>query len=498
MLLRPTADDARLVLQTLGRILAILAGVGVIPLGWAVALGEWDPAGSFLLMIGCFASLGFALQIARPSASMRLGWSHGMVVVALTWLVVPALGAVPFALSGHFGGWLDAYFDAMSGITTTGLATVQDLDHLASSINLWRHLLQFLGGQGIVLAMLSIFAGGGMMTLYYSEARDDRILPSVRSTARFIWGMSLLHGLVGVTALWLVGWLALGFSPGRSLFHGLTIFMAAFDTGGFSPQSTSLAYYRSALYEAVTAVFMVGGAMSFGLHYAMWRRRERARPGLEARTIATTFSASLIVALLGLVLLGQYVDLHGLVRRGLFQVLSAHTGTGFSTVSTPDLLRWDGVAFAAIATAMALGGMASSTAGGVKALRIGLTLRALAGQVRHTLLPRQAVTPEVYWHFGRRRLSPEVAQAVMAVSLLYVALYLLGAGVALGFGYPLQEALFESISAGANVGLSVGVTAPTMPTLLKSLYVLQMWAGRLEFVAVFSLIGFLLSWVVGE
>jgi trk system potassium uptake protein TrkH len=151
-----------------------------------------------------------------------------------------------------------------------------------------------------------------------------------------------------------------------------------------------------------------------------------------------------------------------------------------------------------MAIAMALGGMGSSTAGGVKALRVGLTVKAITNQIRQVLLPEGAVVGTQYYQSGRKRLTPELAQSAMTVALLYVALFLLGAGVALGYGYGLQEALFESVSAGASVGLSVGITDPTMPALLKLTYMFQMWAGRLEFVAVFALAGFGVSWLRGK
>ncbi len=147
---------------------------------------------------------------------------------------------------------------------------------------------------------------------------------------------------------------------------------------------------------------------------------------------------------------------------------------------------------------MALGGMSSSTAGGVKSLRIGLTVRSLIDTVRASLLPERSVIPRRYLQYGAHRLTPELAQSVMVVSLLYVALYLLGAGVGIASGFPLQESLFESISAGAAVGLSTGVTGPDMPAVLQIVMILQMWIGRLEFIAVFALFGFAASWVVGE
>lgn len=498
MLIRPVIDDYRVIGFYLGRVFLVVAAASLLPVVWAALAGEWNPFGSFLLMAGVFALLGVLGAGLSPEQS-ELDWSHGMVVVALTWLIVPMIGAIPLLLSGHFARPLDALFDAMSGLTTTGLSLIGDVDHLASSLNFWRHFLQFLGGQGIIIAALTIFAGTGGITLYFGEARDERILPSVTSTARFIWAVSVVHLVFGVTALGLVGWRILGFDLDRAVFHGLMTFFAGFDTGGFSPQSTSIGYYHSAIYEGVTALLMVAGAMSFGLHYALWRGPRRNVLGnLETRTILSTFGFTMVLTILGLAATGLFTTVSGLTRQGFFQILSAHTGTGFSTVPSAELAKWGGLAFGGMAIAMALGGMGSSTAGGVKSLRIGLTIKAVMNQIKRVLLPEHALVGTAYQQSGRKHLTPELVQSVMTVSLLYVALYLLGTGIGLAYGIPLQDALFESVSASANVGLSVGVTDPSMPVALELVYMLQMWAGRLEFVAVFSLLGFIYASVRGK
>ncbi len=498
MLIKPVAADLRVIAHSLGRIFIVVAFAGLAPLAWAAVSREWRPFSSFLLMIGIFLFLGVLGLRQHPTAE-RLDWSHGMVVVALTWLLVPTVGAIPFAFSGHFGGPLDSLFDAVSGLTTTGLALVQDLDHLAPSLNFWRHMLHFLGGQGIIIAALVLFAGGGALTLYLGEARDEKILPSVMSTARFIWSVAVVHLVLGVTALGLVGWLVLGFEPYRALFHGLMVFFAGFDTGGFAPQSTSLGYYHSPVFEAAAAVLMVAGAMSFGVHYALWKGRRRSVLGnLETRTILSTFGLTMTLTLVGLAATGLYTQVFGLTRQGFFQILSAHTGTGFATVPAVELATWSGLAYGGLAIAMALGGMASSTAGGVKALRVGVTFRAVINQIQEVLLPEGAVVSTGFIQSGRKRLTPHLAQAAMTISLLYVVLFPIGAGMGVAYGLPLDQALFESVSAAANVGLSVGVTNPAMPIALKIMYMAEMWLGRLEFVSVFAFLGFLYSWMRGK
>lgn len=498
MLLRPHRDDVAQIVFYLGRIMWVLAVAGLIPAVVALVAQEWQPLGWFLTMSGTAALLGGLSEPLRPRAKRSLRWGDGMVVVALTWLVVPAVGSIPFLLSGHFGDGLDAIFESMSGFTATGLTVMSDIDHNPTSMTVWRQTTQFLGGQGIVLAALSVFAGGGILALYHGEARDERVFPSVRSTARFIWLVALWHGLLGIAAFWLIGVTRLGFEPMRALFHGYSIFIAAFDTGGFSPMSTSLAYYRSFAYEVVTMWLMLAGTLSFGVHYALWRGPRNVLKNLESKTMATSVVIISSLVFAGLIAAGSFDHVGSLVRRGFFHVLSAHTSTGFATVGTADLAAWGGLAFAALATAMALGGMGSSTSGGVKALRVGLTIKTLANTIREVLLPEHSVIRQRYYQNGSKQLSPQLAQSVMAVSLLFVALYLFGAMVGMAYGLPLQDALFESVSAAGTVGLSVGITGPAMPVGLQLTYILLMWAGRLEFIALFALAGFVYAAVVGE
>lgn len=511
MLLRPAPDDFRAIGSALGRVISVVAVFALLPAGWALYRREWEALSGIVLMIGIALLIAALLdRLERPRA--ELSWSQGMVVVATAWLVVPALGSIPLALSAHTASWLDAFFEAMSGITTTGLSLIHDLDHLPESLNLWRHTLQFLGGQGIVLAALTFFAGSGILSLFHGEAHDERIFPSVTSTARFIWRVAVVHAVIGVSALGLEARWGLGFRADRSVFHALTVFMTAFDTGGFAPQSTSLGYYHSAAFEITATVLMVAGALSFGLHHALWTSRERrarrrrlgveAEPpilrNLEVRTILTSFAVLTVATLGGLAATGVYTDLRGLTRRGMFQLFAAHTNAGFTTIPAAELEQWGGMAFIAIAVAMALGGMASSTAGGITSLRVGLTMKAITDSIREAILPDRAVISTHFHQTTSQRLTPHLAQSVMAISLLYVGLFFLGAAAGVAYGHPFGVALFDSIGAGSNAGLTIGMVTPDMPIPLKVIMLTQMYVGRLEFVAAFALIGFLIAWRVGK
>ena len=497
---RPGREDLRLIGYQLGRVATGLSLMMALPAVIALALREWNAATALIAGAGISATLG---QISewRLATRASLTRSHATVVVALAWLLGSVLAAIPLYLSGHFADFVDAWFEAMSGLTTSGLSVIADLDHLSISMNLYRHLTHFAGGQGIVIVVLAVFASSSRAgMLYVAEGREDRIVPNIVHTARFIFTVAAVYLVIGTAALYAALEVA-GISGWRGLWHALNLFMAAFDTGGFTPVSPSIGYYHSATLEAVTMVLMIAGTLSFGLHYHLWSGRLRElRNNLEVRSLLITATGLTALALLGLARSGALTDHDGLFRRGVFTVISAHSGTGFA-VSQGRLLvtDWGVLAPAAVVLAMALGGMAGSTAGGIKALRIGITAKTIAHDIRRILSPDNALVVTTF-HSGQRRiLRDHVARSATTILLLYGITFLAGTGIALFTGdWSFGEAVFESVSATANVGLSVGITDPDMPRLLQVTEIAQMWVGRLEFVAAFALLGTLVGIVRGR
>lgn len=500
MLIRPNRSDLRIIGYYVGR---VVYGVGVtllLPLVVALALGEWNSASAIGVGAGVGIVIGQAAEI-RLFTRAGLRWSHGMVTVALSWLLAALVLALPFYLSGHFASFVDAYFDAMSGLTTSGLSLLQDLDHLSDSMNFVRHLSHFAGGQGIIIVVLTVFSSGAgqIGTLFVGEGRDERVVPNVIRTARFIYLIATAWLIVGTAALFVAG-LHAGLNPGRALFHGVNLFMAAFDTGGFSPNSTSLAYYHSVAIEVVAIVLMVAGALSFPIHFDLWRRRARtAMQHVESRTFATTMATLVVVTVLGLARTGTYTDTGGLFRKGVFTVISAHTGTGFTVIS-PRLFvtDWGLFAPAAIVVAMSLGAMAGSTAGGMKSIRIGMATKSVVRDIRKAIAPPSSLVVASYRSRFRRVLTDQQVSSAIVIIVLFLLMYLGGALVGVFYGVPIDQALFESTSAGANVGLTAGYIGPTNPTPLKVVYILQMYLGRLEFLAAFALVGFVVAMVRGK
>jgi len=472
----------------------------LIPMAVGLIAGEINPVIDFTLGLSICLSLGLVLTMLFR-AEKDLSWLHGMVVVSLSWLVAMVLGAIPLYLSGHWKSFLDACFDSMSGFATTGLVLIQDLDHLSYSHNFWRHLIMFLGGQGIVVVALTFLVRGisGAFKIYVGEARGERVLPNVIHTARFIWMVSIIYFMLGTTTLGVIGFIE-GLPPLRALFHGACIFMAAFDTGGFTPQSQNIVYYHSFAFEIATILIMVFGAINFKVHYAVWtgNRKEIFR-NIE---IITFFSSVVIIFSLIVLDLSRsdiYPQALVMFRRGFYQLISAHTGTGYSTLYVGQFIReWGNLAIFGIIIAMALGGATCSTTGGIKVLRIGLIVKTLFYDVKKILLPEDAVEVARFHHIKDLILEDKRVRTVLLITTVYLFLYIAGAIVGMLLGYPFLESLFESTSAAANVGLSSGITSASMPAALKVTYILQMWAGRLEFMSVFALLGFIIAIIKGR
>jgi trk system potassium uptake protein TrkH len=472
---------------------ALLMGIAVtmlVPLVLALVLREWAPALDYMIGIGVTLFFGSSLMMANVRAD-SLNRKQALIVTALAWIVASAASAVPLYFSHNYFSYLDALFDSMSGLATTGLSVAVDLDHMAWSHAMWRHLLHLIGGQGIVVAAISfaVARGGGAFALYQAEGRDERILPNVQHTARFIWFVTAVYVSVGTLAL--TGAMLLqGISPGAAVLNAFFICVAAFDTGGFAPHSQSLLYYHSWLVESVTLVLMLAGTMNFALQADVWRGDVREMvTNIETRTLAFNMFVLTAFASAGVALFGVLDTGGEFARKVMFHIVSAHTGTGHQTIYAPQWsLTLGGAGIAAVILAMAAGGAVSSTAGGIKALRLGVIVKAMVLNIRRALAPSTAVVKARYHHITDKTLTDQLISSSMTVFILYVVTYITGALVGMAYGYPAGDALFESTSAAGGVGLSIGITSPSMPAGMKWLYIFEMWAGRLEFLALMALI----------
>ncbi len=500
MIIRPRYSDFKVIGLYTGKVIIGVGLLMLLPFATALCFGEWNAAIDFLVGIGACFAFGFGME-ALCQTTRDLNWSHGLVVASFSWFVAMGLGAVPHWLFGHFGSYLDAMFDVMSGYTTTGMFLLQDLDHVSHGLNMWRHVLTYAGGQGIIVVALTFLFRGtaGAYKLYVGEGKDERLLPNVIQTARAIWLVSLAYLVVGSFALWLAGmWLGQG--PVRGLLHAVWIFMAGWSTGGFAPQSYNTFYYHSLLYEVISAIIFIIGSFNFALHWAVWTGdRSELRKNIEIISFCITMTITMLVTTAALMQLKVYPEAMMFFRKMFYQVASGHTTTGFSTIYSRTFVRqWGSLAMLGVTLAMAIGASACSTGGGFKGIRMGIIAKALAQDVRRMISPESVRVVQKWHHITTRVLDDGTVRTAMLIVLSYVGIYSLGTGVGVYYGYEPVEALFDAVSAGSNTGLSCGVVGPGNPALMKAVYIFEMWAGRLEFMSLFALGGYFVAVLRGK
>jgi trk system potassium uptake protein TrkH len=245
---------------------------------------------------------------------------------------------------------------------------------------------------------------------------------------------------------------------------------------------------------------MIFGAINFKLHYHIWmgRRKEIFR-NIETRTLFITAMITFFIVAVGLTQLNTYPKVIMLLRKGFYQLISGHTGTGFMTIYAQQFINeWNHLSLVGIIIAMALGGAVCSTTGAIKMLRVGIIFKALLEDIKRIILPERAIVIQKFHHIKEIILEDKQARSALLITLAYLVLYAFGALIGMFYGYPFLNSLFESTSAAANVGLSCGITNTAMPAVLKLTYIFQMWAGRLEFISVFTLIGFFIAAIKGK
>ena len=231
-----------------GNTMLIFTSLFILPILVAIGYGDLNSMFDFIISMSTsiLVSCGLILYGIKSRHSLEgLSWRHGLVVASLTWVLLTVISAIPYRLSGNSLSFLDALFDVMSGFTTTGVFLLQDLDHISQALNFWRHLLTFVGGQGMIVLAISFFVKeiGSAYKFYVGEGKDISLVPNVKGTAQWIWKISLIYLFIGTLLLWIQG-MRLGLNPLNAVFHGLYIFMAAWSTGGFAPNYQNILFYQ--------------------------------------------------------------------------------------------------------------------------------------------------------------------------------------------------------------------------------------------------------------
>ncbi|GIV61258.1 MAG: Trk system potassium transporter TrkH [Rhodothermaceae bacterium] len=493
-----TVLNYRAVVRTLGALVFFLGVALLFPMGVGLLYGEsnwWSFGVTALLCLGV-GGAGWRL-VGQRGEDLRV--REGFAIVALAWFVLALLGALPFVIGGVLSSYTDAFFETISGFTTTGAtilggAATPAIEAIPRAFLFWRSLAHWLGGMGIIvltLAILPILGVGGMQ-LFKAEVPGpsaDKLTPRVQETARRLW--MIYVGLTAAQVLLLL--------PAMNLFDAVNHAFATMATGGFSTKNGSVADYGSAYVEWVITLFMILAGMNFALHFRLLRGEARvALRDTELRVYLAILAVGTVLVTLSVwqplarfFAPGQdaafegYASLEAALRYAAFQVVSIVTTTGFGTA---DYEVWPSMAIGVIFVLFFVGGMAGSTGGGVKVVRHVLLFKNSFREIKQLIHP-QAILPI---RLGDRVVSQEIMRNVLSFIALYFGLVTAGTLAMSMLGLDLLSALGATISCLGNIGPAFGSLGPTenyahLPGVAKWVLGFLMIAGRLELFTVLIL-----------
>jgi trk system potassium uptake protein TrkH len=459
----------RLTLHIIGSFLKYFALAYIAPLVTAIYYGEdWR---IFLYSLLITLAIGLLLEFGfRTTKEIERG--DGFTIVAFTWLFIPLLGTLPYVFLGL--GFLDAFFETMSGFTTTGATILNVVEDLPKSALLWRSLTQWLGGMGVILLFISILprlgvGGSQLFDREFPGPLPERLRPRFRTTARLLWVI-----YVGFTGAEIA---LLHFLARLPLFDSICVSFSTIPTGGFTPTTASIGFYNNPLAEYIIMVFMFLAGMSFIIHYQFLRGNWKAIKGEEFRLylIILAVATSLLILAQGL----------NAYREGMFQAISIMTTTGFVTA---DFGSWHSGARIVLLALMFIGACGGSTGGAIKVVRF-LTL------IKHTrVMMMKAISPKavIPVKLNQKPLQEGIIRDIISFLFLYILVAVLASLVLCFLGLNLETSISAVAATLGNVGPGLGGVGPSsnyslLPGAAKFILIMCMWLGRLELFTVFMI-----------
>ena len=465
--------NKRLVLRLLGAILLIEALAMAPSLAISFLYGDGD-ALALLSSMALLAALGFpAWRFAHPR-EQNLRAREGFLVVALSWVLLSAFGALPFVISGLIPNYIDAFFEAVSGFTTTGATLMGNFDGLPRGVMFWRSFTHWIGGMGVLVLTLALLPQmtGRSSHLVRAESPGpslSKIVPKMGDTAKILY---LIYG--ALTMIELAALIIAGMSPYDAAIHA----MGTAGTGGFSNYGSSVGAFDSAVIDAIITFFMVLFGINFALFYRVlvggWRDALRSE---ELHWYLALFAGSTLFV--SLMILPQYGTFLNALRYGSFQVATIMSTTGYATA---DFNLWPQAVKALIVVLMFIGSCAGSTAGGIKVVRVGILCKLGCREVRRTFQPRKVQVVR----FEGKGVEENRLTQVSVFFFVYVLLVLVGMFlVSLEGLYDLETNFTAVLTCISNVGPGLGHVGPVenfsgYGPFAKVVLSLLMLAGRLE------------------
>ncbi len=463
--------NRKMIVYTVGRMVLLEAGILLLPLLVSILYRE-TCAWAFVLTVLLAAIVGLPITLFCKPKNSLIYAKEGFVIVAMTWLAFSAIGALPFVFSGEIPSFADAFFETVSGLTTTGASILRDVESMSHGLLFWRSFTHWIGGMGVLVFIMAIVpdVSGRPMHILRAEMPGPvvgKLVPRIKDTAKILY---LIY--IAMTVLEIV----LLLCGGMSLFDSLLHAFGTAGTGGFGIKADGLAGYNAYL-QWVIAIFMLLFGVNFNLYYLLLIKRFRA--ALHSSELATYLIIVLVAS--GVITFNIYPLYHNVgeaVRQSVFQVASITTTTGYSTA---DFNLWPGLSKAILFMLMFVGGCAGSTAGGLKISRVMILIKNIKRQLRHMLHPRSVGTL-------RMEGKPLDEDTVSGVSAYFALCMVCMAAVFLLISFEpfdLETNLTAAVACFNNIGPGLGAVGPAgnfaaYSAFSKFVLSAAMLLGRLE------------------
>lgn len=470
-----------IVFRYLGLILTILGLFMLIPFIWCLIKGE-SCSLAFGISIAITIGTGIVFWRLIKIDDNKLSRREAIVLVAGSWILVSVFGSLPYIISGTFPNIMDAWFESVSGFTTTGATVMTSIEDKQQGILLWRGLTQWIGGMGIITLFVALFPllGIGASHLVESEMpgpQAERLTPRIRDTAKTVWilyvGFSTLEFILLLVA-------------GLPVFDSLTVTFGTMPTGGFAPVNMSIESYNSLFVDIIIIIFMTIAGVNFSLFYFLvWKRQvKQLIQNAEFRLyiILILVSSALIVVNL---ITSMEISFGQALRHGGFQVVSIMTTTGFNTV---DFNLWPSFAKSILLTLMIIGASAGSTGGALKVVRLLVLVKYAYRRIILAFNPRAVVPLKI----GGTVLPENIISGIIGMAIVYAATIFIGFLIMSAIGLDHVTALSSVIASVGNVGPGLNLVGPVsnyefIPLLGKFVLTICMIVGRLELFTVFMI-----------
>lgn len=436
---------------------------------------------AFCLSAGITAGIGLLLALLGKNSKHQLTRRDGYVLVSFTWMAFSILGMFPFYISGCIPSITNAFFETMSGFSSTGATILDDIEALPHGLLFWRSMMQWIGGVGIIMftiAILPIFGVNGLQ-VFAAEASGpthDKVHPRIGVTAKWIW--SIYAGLTCLLTILLM-------AGGMDWFDSVCHAFSTISTGGFSTKQASIAYYNSPYIEYVLSVFMFVSGINFMLLLLFFTRKfKKAIHDVELKWYF--WSVVFFTVVIAVILYHtQPMGPEEAFRQSLFQVVSLHTSTGFAT---NDYMLWPAVTWGLLTIVMLMGACAGSTTGGLKCIRMVILAKIARNEFKHILHPN-AVLPV---RLNKQVVPPTIQATVLAFCFIYAVISIISVLIMMSLGIDFLESVGCVISSIGNMGPGLGETGPAfswnaLPDPAKWLLSFLMLLGRLELFTVLLL-----------